>query len=205
MQSDERIRPADHEHLSEDQLVELYVCRRDVGSVASCPACQLRFADLLSGLADMQRAAADEADALFSSERLQGQHERILRRLERHGQPAQVVTFPAHGTSQHPRRRAPGSARRWIAAAAAAGLVAGLLLGHFVDADALLFRRAPSQSAPGLTAVAISQLNSTAEAADDQLLVEIEDALASRDAVELSMLDALTTPPELQEIVFDTR
>jgi hypothetical protein len=194
-----------HTHLSDDQLVEMYVFGGDRGRIAACAHCETRFGELVSGLALTRDAATLDADAVFTLDRLRDQEERILRRLERHGQPARVVTFPARGLGRSSARRAGGAARRWIAGAAAAGLLAGLFLGHFMESREGSPSREASISAPEPTAAPVTRLTAADDLADDRLLGEIEEALMSRHGVELSMLDAMTTPPELQEIAFDTR
>ena len=102
---------------------------------------------------------------------------------------------------QHVARRVLGPAKRWVAGAAAAGLFAGLFLGHFMETRGLPFSRETYVSAPAPAPT----LTAREETADDRLLLEIEDALTSRHVVELGLLDAMTTPPELQEVAFDTR
>ena len=81
----------------------------------------------------MREDAVREADTCSRAERLHDQRDRIMRRLERHDHPAEVVAFP-HRTRQPPgRARLLGPARRWIAGAAAAGLAAGMFLGFAMD------------------------------------------------------------------------
>lgn len=103
--------PAEHPHLQ------------------ACPECRLRYASFSTWMDEIRSdAAADAADAL-SPERLAGQHAVIFRRLEALERPARVIAFPkaSDGTS----RRSP--MHRWIAGAAAAGLIAGLGLGQVFD------------------------------------------------------------------------
>ena len=86
-------------------------------------------------------AAADagrgvrEADAAFTADRLHDQRDRIMRRIERHDHPAEVVAFPHQRVPSHATavQRMLGPARRWVAGAAAAGLAAGLFLGFAMD------------------------------------------------------------------------
>ena len=79
-------------------------------------------------LDEISAAAAREADAVFTPERLARQQAKILQRIEQDGRPARVITFPHHGQDPLALRARP--ANRWIAAAAAAGLIVGLLAGH---------------------------------------------------------------------------
>lgn len=120
-------------HLSDDRLVEVCVdraptCDEDAHFTA-CEECRTRRARLDLLLDDVQHAVASEADAAFSEHRLAAQHAKILHRLEQDGRPARVIAFPAfQGSERRPLRSRP--AARWIAGAAAAGLIVGMLAGH---------------------------------------------------------------------------
>jgi anti-sigma factor RsiW len=119
-------------HLSDDRLIEVsldearFPAERD--HLDSCPACAERGAQLTRLLTDVAAVTTAEADAAFCDDRLAKQRARILQRLEHEGRPGRVIAFPAtlsHGPSLRAR---PGM--RWIAGAAAAGLVIGVLAGH---------------------------------------------------------------------------
>jgi hypothetical protein len=121
-------------HLSDDRLIEVSLdcspsaTERD--HLAVCTPCAARRTDLTQLLAATKSAAVAEADAVFTPERLARQRTRILHRLEQEGRPGKVVTFPAGQTHQaRPLRARPGM--RWVAAAAAAGVVIGMLAGHY--------------------------------------------------------------------------
>ena len=189
-------------HLTDPELIESYLLAEvdDDHHVARCANCRLRYEELAATFDDLHDDADAEADAVFSADRLHDQRDRIMRRLERQGQPADVLRFPnrfaARGT-----HRILGPARRWIAGAAVAGLVAGVFVGFAVD------RRV---SAPSLTAPAIDHAVLSRPAAatvnvissqDDQVLTDIEDTLTSAAGrvVPLRTLDAMTTPPDYQE------
>lgn len=192
-------------HLSDDQLMESYVLACDHQHLAECDQCRARFDDLARALEQIREDAVREADAVFTNERLHEQRDRILRRLERQGHPAEVLLFPGH-SAQHPVvRRVLGPARRWVAGAAAAGLAAGLFLGFAMD------RRASSGAASRLLqapagAETIAHARYVADSRDEQILMEIEDALdGPRRVLELRAIDVMTTPPELQEASLDIR
>jgi hypothetical protein len=71
-----------------------------------------------------------EADETFPADRLAAQQAHIFRRLEALERPAKVIAFPRFAgpvSVQH------GHRQRWIAAAAAAGLIVGVGLGRMVD------------------------------------------------------------------------
>jgi hypothetical protein len=116
-----------HNHLSDDQLIEM--CLGDgAHPVADCASCETRRADLVALLAEVSDVATLEADAAFPADRLARQHARILQRLEQDGRPGRLITFPGPGQDPAPTRVRPGT--RWIAAAAVAAFVIGLLAGH---------------------------------------------------------------------------
>jgi hypothetical protein len=115
-----------HNHLSDDQLIEL--CLGDAAPLADCSSCEARRADLAALLTEVSTTANHEADAAFPADRLARQQARILLRLEQDGRQGRLITFPGHAQEPPPSRVRPGT--RWIAAAAAAAFVIGLLAGH---------------------------------------------------------------------------
>jgi hypothetical protein len=126
-----------------------------------------------------------------------------LRRLERQGHPADVLRFPNRFGSGRAAHGLLGPARRWVAGAAVAGLVAGVFLGFAVDRRVTV----PNAARRAALVVAASGDWQPASAQDEQILTEIEEALTgpSRRAVELRALDAMTMPPDLQEASFVPR
>jgi len=116
-----------HSHLSDDQLIELCLGGEE-HSVPGCASCEARRADLAALLHEVYGAAVHDADATFPADRLARQQARILQRIEQDGRPGRIIAFPGHGQEAVPLRARPRT--RWIAAAAAAGLVIGLLAGH---------------------------------------------------------------------------
>jgi hypothetical protein len=197
--------PSYPSHLSDDQLLESYVLATHEGHLSACGECRARFDDLVRALDDLREDAVSEADAVFTAERLHEQRERIVRRLERHGHPAEVLTFPSRLGSGQATHRLLGPARRWVAGAAAAGLVAGLFLGFAVD------RRVGSSSRrtgmPAAASPAANWRQASAEPQDEQVLTEIDEVLSGpHRLLEMRTLDDMTTPPELQkEASFDLR
>ena len=159
--------------------------------------------ELSRALEAVREDAVREADGVFTAERLHEQRDRILRRLERLGHPAEVLLFPSRAADHAVVRRVLGPARRWIAGAAAAGLAAGLFLGFAMDR-----RVGPPatnhmlQASPRLDTLAWSR--EPIDPGDEQILSEIDDAITGpRRVLELRALDVMTTPPELQEASFD--
>ena len=188
-------------HLTDDELMETCVLDGDNRHLAVCQPCRARFDELVRSLQLMQDAALREADAAFTADRLHDQRDRIMRRIERHDHPAEVVAFPHQRVPSHATtvQRMLGPARRWVAGAAAAGLAAGLFLGFAMDRSNHL--RAVDR--------AIQQSNRTLAlqaAADDQFFIEIDEALVDSRAREmrpdLSAIDVMTTPLEIREVSY---
>jgi hypothetical protein len=188
-------------HLTDDELMETCVLDGDNRHLAGCKPCRARFDELVRSLELMQDAALQEADAAFTADRLHDQRDRIMRRIERHDHPAEVVAFPQQRVPSHVTtvQRMLGPARRWVAGAAAAGLAAGLFLGFAVDRSSHLraVDRAMQQSNRTLALQA---------AADDQFFIEIDEALVDSRAREmrpdLSAIDVMTTPLEIREVSY---
>jgi hypothetical protein len=187
-------------HLTDDELIETCVLAGDNRHLAACRACQARFDDLVRSLEQMHEAAVREADNAFTADRLHDQRDRIMRRVERHDHPAAVVAFPNHRVPAHSSvHRMLGPARRWVAAAAAAGLAAGVFLGFAMDRSthyrAINQARQQANTNPSLALQA---------AADDQFF--IDEALVGSRAREmrpdLGAIDLMTTPLEIREVSY---
>lgn len=185
-------------HLTEERLIDVCLGRaaesRDREHVERCAECGRRRDAIARVLSDVRDAAAAEADAAFPAERLARQHARILQRLEHEGRPARIIAFPAHGTEPSMLRTRP--AMRWIAGAAAAGLVIGLLAGHMAHdfsiatpARAVAVR--PTSEAPTLRAVATT-------ISDEEFLGQLELAIEGTGGTALRPLDDLT--PRVWEV-----
>ena len=124
-------------------------------------------------LAEIAAAAAHEADAVFTPERLARQQAKILQRVEQDGRPGRVIVFPGHGSEAPMPRVRP--ATRWIAVAAAAGLVIGLLAGHLAHDMPGLTRPAPVTTAMRATDASPAGLRAVATTfSEDEFLGEIE-------------------------------
>ncbi len=191
-----------HGHLSEERLIE--VCldvapeTREREHLETCVECHHRRAEIVRMLTDLRDAAVTGADAAFPAERLARQHARILQRLEHEGRPARIITFPAHGAEPPVLRTRP--AMRWIAGAAAAGLLIGVLAGHLAH-DFSITRPAfraqgavaarPMPEAPTLRAVATT-------ISEEEFLGQIELAIEGTGGTALRPLDDLT--PRVWEV-----
>jgi hypothetical protein len=200
MRSDERVSTTSGRHLSDDELMEAYVLTDENRHLTGCRHCTRRFDDLVRAFEHIREDAVREADDVFSAERLHDQRDRIMRRLERQGHPAEVVMFPSR-TSSHPGaqgvHRVFGPARRWVAGAAAAGLAAGIFLGFTMDRRT--HYAAVNQAAREPVSSAVAAARQAAGARDDQFFIEIDDALMGLRANELLAIDAMTTPVEIRE------
>jgi hypothetical protein len=157
-----------------------------------CVACRARFADVSTWLENIRVDAITEADENFSAERLAIQQAAIFRRLEAAERPARVIAFPRF---TQPLTSRSSNASRWIAAAAAAGLITGVGVGQFMDLRHSL-RRTPDASAVQARVAEVpardSRIQTLSGIRDEAFLSEL-DASLSRPAVpELRALDAFT-------------
>lgn len=178
-------------HLSEEQLIE--ACLGVPESTAErhlldCAACGARRDAVGQMLTEVTDVATTEADAVFSPERLARQQAKILQRIDADGRPARVIVFPAGqppvASVMHPR---PGT--RWVAVAAAAGLVLGLLGGHLAR-DLMGSGAVPAQAI--VTSSAGASVRNVSTSPEDEFLGQIELAGGSAGPAVLRSIDALT-------------
>ncbi len=195
-------------HLSDDRLIE--VCLVDGRSEAvsqaehqhlsACARCDARRVRLQRLLDEVSDTAAAAADAAFPAERLARQQARILAHLQHEGRPGRVIAFPAgHGPLESAvSRTRPGS--RWIAAAAVAGLVVGLVAGRFghdysfgrSGPARVIIARTAEQPELRATASTAAIREVTASISDEEFLNQIEIAIDAPAAAALQPLDDLT-------------
>jgi hypothetical protein len=173
--------------------------RRAHPHLDACAACRSRYAALDAWLQEVGAVARAEADDVFPADRLAAQQNQIMRRLEALERPARVIVFPKHLHAAAGDR----GARRWIAAAAAAGLVVGIAAGQLLDLrDALggptrqFAEQRPAEAVP--TVANIQPAVVTSLQSDEAFLSELEDASLSPRVPELAALDAFT--PRLRDI-----
>jgi hypothetical protein len=134
------VKAADGRHLRDDQMIAVYIGaeprfgRQDhnLGHLRGCARCSQRYQAFVDQMTDVRDEATAEADAIFTPARLEAQRLQILHRLEHASHPARVIQFPSHG-GQNLSIFTGTQVRRWIAAAAAAGLFIGLTLGRMSD------------------------------------------------------------------------
>ena len=185
-----------HTHLSDDHLIEVCLTAND-GATAraewtSCVQCRSRHAVLAGLLSDVETAAAREADAAFPTDRLARQRARIMQRLEAEGRPGRVITFPAGSVPQEPTLRRTRPASRWIAAAAAAAFVVGLLAGHLVHSLPSSASSVPPVLQSRSVAVPVPTRPFLSVISDDEFLGQIEVAAGRTSPAPLRALDTLT-------------
>ena len=177
-------------HLSDDRLIEACTTEplgsREREHLQRCPECATRQSDLVGLLEDVAVAAESEADAAFPPERLARQQARILARVAQDGRPARVISFPGYGHEAGYMPARP--AVRWVAGAAAAGLVIGLVAGHMSRDFSVRVRAA----VPRLDATSGPMRTVNAAFAEEELLGQIELAVSSSSGSALGALNAMT-------------
>ena len=168
--------------------------------LAMCPDCRARleaFGEWMNGL---RREAVVEADEHFPAERLAAQQAHILRRIEAAERPARVIAFP---TFARPMSPGTSHARRWIAAAAAAGLIVGLGVGQLMDLRHSVpgslassdFRR-PEAARQVST---IQPVSASVNDNDAAFMADVDRSLSHNSLTQLHALDAITPRAPLSD------
>jgi hypothetical protein len=145
-------------HLDDSSLAEIWSAAAAEGGsaahphLAACAECRVRFDAFNEWLDDLRLEGRAEADEMLSPERLAAQQSAIFRRLEAMERPARVIAFPKNTRPVTTTHRV---TNRWVATAAAAGLVIGLATGQLVDLKHALERSA-AQPAPQITGTTAS-------------------------------------------------
>jgi len=198
-------------HLQDERLFDCYLSVQSgelidppvAEHLTDCSDCGERYAAMTHFLETLNADAAAEADAIFTPERLRAQQQHIVRRIEHLGHPARVITFPGRHPGHHINSTAPRSVRRWVAAAAAAGLFIGVGTGLFLDWEtragsserrARTIARQTHLEAPA----SVVELSRQESATDEAFLAEIEVAGDRPRTRELVAFDALT--PHVREV-----
>jgi hypothetical protein len=191
------------QHLDDNALADVWSTRltgddphAGDAHLHACGACQARYDDLSAWLGDIREDAIDEADELVPPDRLAAQQAQIFRRLEALERPARVIAFPRFSQPTAVVRRGP---QRWIAAAAAAGLIVGLGAGELLDFRHATSPTADHQSAePPVAQSARGGIQPVSFTFDDSLLYDNEAAITSPRVEALQALDALT--PRVRDV-----
>lgn len=212
-------------HPQDDRLFDCYVTARQGEAVdprvaehlADCAACAARYAELGVLMDGIAAEAIAESDAAFTSDRLRAQQQQILRRIEHVGRPARVISFPTHAPADRPQpASAPHVPSRWIASAAAAGLLIGVGLGAGIEwqrhtrarvsatggTAAVRTTAAPTHVIPAAPVAEVAAELSVTPASevvgDDAFLSDLEVLLERTQTRELRAIDALT--PHVREV-----
>jgi anti-sigma factor RsiW len=199
-------------HVQEERLLDCYLAERGdepinpriAEHLADCEACAVRYAEFTQFMDGLRLEADVETDAIFTPERLRSQQLQIARRIEHVGRAARVISFPGRFVSRHMDVSSSHIAPRWVAAAAAAGLVFGLAAGASFEWDRHVRSQQPlsaaarSTAAESLAPIAPRTANAAATTDDDAFLSELEVSLERPHTRELQPFDAFT--PHVREI-----
>jgi hypothetical protein len=161
----------------------------------ACGDCRCRFEAFAGWLGDLRFDAMAEASDLFPLERLALQRAQIFRRIEAAERPARVIAFPKFA---QPLTSRSSNASRWIAAAAAAGLIVGVGVGQLMDLRHSLKPAAPASvqtpfagpPTAARPAPLVRTINTTGR--EEAFLLDVDDSLARVSVPELRALDDLT-------------
>lgn len=190
-------------HLSDAALADVWTASAESGNPAahphleSCADCRERYHALTAWLEEVRDEATAEADAAFPAERLAAQQAHILNRLEAMDRPVRVIAFPKFA---RPIADRPTISNRWIAVAAAAGLVIGVALGQWMDFQHRFGAQplrtpdsASARSAPATSDEDVLVRTASRTMSDEALLSELEASLAMTPSVEpLLAIDTIT-------------
>jgi hypothetical protein len=183
-------------HLSDEDLLALIESATTDVHLDGCDRCSTRHAELLCLIAEIDVVHA-EADAAFDEERLLHQRTHILRRLDRNNGPARVLRFPAAADGERALHVMSAAARRWVAAAAIAGVLVGIFSGRLLTRRAETdpaenMRRARAITVAGSDAPAVVPADLRTLSGDDVLLDEVDAVLSQPRITELVAIDAIT-------------
>jgi hypothetical protein len=151
-----------------------------------CPPCRARHDAVARMLDDARRAAELDAEDAFPLIRLGLQRDRILARVDDLCHAGKVLTFPSAQPRSVPAQ--PSHRTRWVAAAAAAGLVVGLLGGHLTRD----FSSRPTVHGRRPAPAGASLRPARPLPSEDELLGQVEVAFEGTGPSALRTLDALT-------------
>jgi Asp-tRNA(Asn)/Glu-tRNA(Gln) amidotransferase A subunit family amidase len=186
-----------HAHVSDDRLVDLCLeeapLQAELQHLAGCAMCQGRRSRLADLLIEARHVVEAQADAYFTVDRLAKQRAHILERLDHEARHGRVITFPTAYATAVALRARPGM--RWLAGAAAAGLLIGFVADHV--AHRVPARQASSTIAAIDAGPATLQLVA-APLSDEELLGRMELAVEGMTGSALQPLDDLT--PRVWEV-----
>ena len=189
-------------HPADDRLIALYFGdeaasadnRRIVRQhLHGCEACTWRYTELTAPLERLRQDAASEADEVFTSARLSQQRAAVLARLEGAAVEQKVLLFPS-ATARTNRSFVRRPLFRWVAAAAAAGLLVGVMAGRLFDFGVSNLA-VPAPVARVLPPVADTVSDSPSAdvfEGDELALIELDRAVHTQRIAALSALDQIT-------------
>ena len=200
-----------HPHLTDSRLLKIILAtsedtdpsHQDLGAendhLHRCPGCAGRLEDLRTFLDNTIEEYVTEFDDVFSAEHLARQRAFICQRLERATQPTRpgrILRFPARARPALIRIH---TARWWLAAATAAGLLGGVGLGQFVHlhpesnlpVEPALTRAVPAEFRH-IEATATLTGSTPLEADAEAFMDRVESMLVDPEINELRPLDAIT-------------
>jgi hypothetical protein len=161
--------------------------RPTAAHLGSCARCR-RQRDRLALRLDQTRSAAQAAaDAAFTPAQLERQRQAVLARISRLGAAARVLPFPAAPPAA-PHAAPPSADRRWVLAAAAAGIIVGIAVGRLPGTGPAPFVGSPA----GIAAVSATAEPVSDPRWDDRLLSDVEELLTREIRPEFEALDGLT-------------
>ena len=196
-------------HIPVDRLAELGASEPPTEAEAmhlrTCGACEQARGQIEQMLAHVTDAVVSEADAHFPAERLARQRARIMTQLQQVGRQARVIAFPGHVAAAAELTGRTKPASRWIAAAAVAGLLVGVVAGRaehdFTLRSVTHGRGTPLAQLASRTGEPVMVagrrelgIQEATLGADEDLLGQIENA-ADRGLAALEGLDELTPLP----------
>jgi hypothetical protein len=199
-------------HLSDERLFDCYLTEQCgecaeppvAEHLADCQECRTRYAALLRFMDGLRVEAEAELDEAFPADRLRVQQQQIMRRIEHVAQPTRIISFPGHAPDL---RAAAGRTRvapRWLAAAAAAGLLIGVAAGSFIYPPGSATPSTEVSRAGAAPAGSLAVGTSRPDRSSDlDFLLELENALERPHTRELTALDALT--PHVLEAGYQIR
>lgn len=196
-------------HLHDSRLFDCYLaeCHGEpmdlpaAEHLADCGPCGSRYAKMAKFMEALRSESEADADAVFTPERLQAQRQQIARRLEHVGRSAHVISFPESSAQRAMTTLVSRTAPRWLAAAAAAGLLVGVALTASYEKgwQTRVVRQQIAQEAAGPRPNRIAPARGHSEAlADEAFLSDLEVSLERPHTRELLAFDALT--PHVREV-----
>ena len=152
----------------------------------SCAHCRRQRERLAARLEATRVAARAAADAAFTPAALDRQRQSIMERIGKIGAAARVLPFPS-APAAPVRQAAPAADRRWVLAAAAAGIILGIGVGRLPSGPQI------SSPAPMAVAPRVATVEPAVDPRrDDRLLSDVEELLTRETRPEFEALDGLT-------------